>query len=395
MRIAFIATRHLDPKRLSSWAGLPHFMLRSLEAAGAEVSVCRLSEPNRPASLIRAACRRMAGGDGSLPSCEAPVLRHYARQLADKLPALRPDVIFSPSSWPVSQLVGPVPSVFWTDACFAAIAAQGGAFSGLPGCGISGGQAAEFDALRNVSRAIFSSRWAAEGARSSYGVDPAKIRVVPFGANLEERPLAAEVWAAIAARRGGPCRLLLIGGDWVRKGADIAVDAAAHLIERGIAADLTVVGCAPPAGTRLPPFVDVIRFIDKSCPEGRRRFAAVCSRSSFLLLPTRADCTPAAVAEASTFGVPCLAADVGGISSLVAEGVNGRLLDPRAQGIAYADHILGLLREPESYRALAVAAARHAGEHFTWEAAGERVMGILRELLGVASAGAATVDRAV
>jgi glycosyltransferase involved in cell wall biosynthesis len=196
-----------------------------------------------------------------------------------------------------------------------------------------------------------------------------------------DKPTPGEVEAIVAHRSGLECNLLLIGVDWDRKGAQIAVEAVRCVNERGLRARLTIVGCTPPDSAGLPPFVEIIPFINKATEEGRRHFDAICRRSHFMIMPSRADCTPVAIVEANYFGLPCLATAIGGIPSLVNDGINGRLFDLRARGMAYADYVLGLMRDPVRYRSFAVGSAAFADRHFTWEVSGAKVAGILREVI--------------
>lgn len=60
---------------------------------------------------------------------------------------------------------------------------------------------------------------------------------------------------------------------------------------------------------------------------------------------------PAAIMEAASFGIPAVATDVGGTSELVADGVNGYLLNPRFTDGELADTIQKILALPdENYR---------------------------------------------
>jgi glycosyltransferase involved in cell wall biosynthesis len=381
MKVAFVANSYLDPGKPTSWSGLPFFIRHSLESAGVEVETFVLPEPNRAQSLLRYAYWRFVRGKRYLRACEVRVLKHYAREIERSLVKMKPDAVFCPSTWPAAFLHANIPTVFWTDACFAGMVNFYESFSNLAPCSVVDGHAAEYAALRNCTRAIFSSTWAAETARESYLADPAKIRIVPFGANIVERPSNADVEAFVAQRDLCQCNLLLIGVDWERKGALIAVETVRALNERGLPARLTIVGCVPPPSLSLPPNVEVIPFISKVSLEGARRFNGICRRSHFLLMPSRADCTPVAIAEGNCFGLPCLATDVGGIPSLVANDVNGRLFDLRARGMTYADHIIGLMREPVRYRSLAVNSARYANKHFSWETSGAKVAAIIAEVI--------------
>jgi glycosyltransferase involved in cell wall biosynthesis len=381
MRIAFVANSYLDPGKPTSWSGLPYFIRRSLERAGVEVETCVLPEPGRAGGMLRYAYWRFLRGRRYLRACEAGVLRHYAREIERGLRKMNADAVFCPSSWPASYLDADIPTIFWTDACFAGMVDFYESFTNLASSSLVDGHEAEKAALRNCSRAIYSSAWAAATARESYSADASRIRVVPFGANILERPSRAEVERFVALRDPKRCDLLLVGVDWERKGADTAVEAARCLNEGGLATRLTIVGAVPPRSLALPPCVEVIPFINKGTLEGSRRFNDLCRRSHILMMPSRADCTPVAIAEGNYFGLPCVASDVGGIPSLVVNDVNGRLFARGARGADYADYVMALMRDPFRYRLLALGAAIHANRNFSWEASGARVAGIIGEVV--------------
>jgi glycosyltransferase involved in cell wall biosynthesis len=383
MKIAFVANSYLDPRKPTSWSGLPYFIRRSLERSGVDVETCVLPEPGRAAGMFRYAYWRFLRRRRYLMACEAGVLRHYAREIERSLRTMDADAVFCPSSWPASYLNAGVPTIFWTDACFAGMVDFYESFTNLAKSSLVDGHAAERAALRNCSRAIYSSAWAAATARESYAADPSKIRVVPFGANILERPSRAEVERFVALRDPRQCNLLLVGVDWERKGAETAVEAAKCLNERGLATRLTIVGCLPPRSLGLPPYVEVIPFINKGTLNGSNRFNELCRRSHLLMMPSRADCTPVAIAEGNYFGLPCVATDVAGIPSLVVNDVNGRLFPRGARGAEYADYIMALMRDPFRYRLLALGAALHANRHFTWEASGARVAAIIGEVVAM------------
>jgi glycosyltransferase involved in cell wall biosynthesis len=395
MRIAFIADSYLDPRKPNSWSGLPHYIRRALERAGVEVETCVLSDPNPAGSILRYAYWRFARNKRYLRICETKRLNRYANETSARLKALSVDAVFCPSSGPVAFLKSEIPTVFWSDACFAGMLNFYESFTNVAPTSVAAGHAAEYAALRNCSRAIYTSDWAADTARESYAADPSKIRVVPFGGNVLGKPSSADVEAIVASRNAKQCNLLMIGVDWERKGAAIAVETVKCLNERGFDSRLTIVGCRPPKGTELPPEVEVIPFINKATEQGSRHFNEVCSRSHFMIMPSRADCTPVAIVEANYFGLPCLSTDIGGIPSLVKNGINGRLFDLRARGMAYADYILGMMREPSLYRALAVGSAAFADRHFTWEVSGAKVAAILSEVVAARPAAQAPAPVAI
>jgi glycosyltransferase involved in cell wall biosynthesis len=381
MRIAFVANGYLDPRNPSSWSGLPHFIRRSLEGAGVEVETCLLRDPIAIGSMLRYGYWKYFRGKRYIRACESALHKSYARQIEGCLRSVQVDAVFCPSSWPVAYCTTEVPVVFWTDACFAGMLNFYESFSDLAPPSVLAGHTAERAALRRCSRAIYPSNWAAASAREQYFADASKVRIVPFGANVVGAPALGEVRAIVERRDTGQCNLLLIGVDWERKGAEIAVETVKSLNERGHPARLTIIGCTPPRSEVLPPYVEVIPFVDKSTLVGSRRFNEICSRSHFLMMPSRAEAFGLAIVEGNYFGLPCLATDVGGIPSIVVNEVNGRLFNLKARGQNYCDYIVEVLRDPQRYQALAVGSAEYAQSQFSWKISGQRVAAIIEEVV--------------
>lgn len=224
--------------------------------------------------------------------------------------------------------------------------------------------------LKMASKVIYSSHFMASRARVEFSDvlrgHEDKLEVVPFGLNMDSVPSQGE-------RKGltSPLELLFVGKDWGRKGGDIAVDMLKTLTERGIEARLTVIGCEP--DSRVPRNVEVIPYLNKNVPAQQRRYVDILRRSHFLVLPTRADCTPMVIAEANAFSMPAIVADIGGIATLVDHGVNGYLMPGSAEGSAYADMAMEVLRQPEQYPPLTLSCRRIYEERLNWDAWSERV----------------------
>src|SRR5205085_4346229 len=84
----------------------------------------------------------------------------------------------------IAEVGGTTPVAFWTDATFAQMVGLYPEFQRLTTATIENGDRLERLALSRSSVAIYASDWAAQSAIRDYGADPAKISVIPFGANL-------------------------------------------------------------------------------------------------------------------------------------------------------------------------------------------------------------------
>jgi glycosyltransferase involved in cell wall biosynthesis len=224
--------------------------------------------------------------------------------------------------------------------------------------------------------AIYSSEWAAESVIKHYDVDPSKVKVVPFGANIPGERHVQDIETYHNKKTFTVCRLLFFGIEWQRKGGDIALEVARRLNERGLKTELHIVGCEPDIG--LPDFAICHGFISKQTEAGRAAIDQLLSESHFLILPTRAECFGIVLAEASSFGLPSATTNTGGIPSAIGNGKNGQMFELDADPDEYCDYIKGLMESPEQYRQLSLSSFKEYSERLNWTSVGQQLGNLLR-----------------
>lgn len=305
------------------------------------------------------------------------VLDGYAAQVSRRLSAIGSvDVLLSPGSIPLSHYDGHVPVVFWSDATFNLLADFYPEATGLCGETLRNGHRQERGALGRATLAIYSSDWAAASAQSDYAADPAKVVVVPYGANVAAVPRDDEIHGLATARLAAPLRLLFVGSKWLRKGGDIAVGATEALRMRGCDVRLDILGCDPPKA--LSETAIVHGFLSKDDGTQRERIAELFRRSTVLVLPTRADCVPMVIAEAYAYGLPVVTTNVGGIATVVDDRVTGRLVSPSADSGEWANAIVDVVTDRSNYSAMSIRARQRYSTELNWAMAVQRVVSLLR-----------------
>ena len=347
MKAAYVTI--YDSSDIRAWSGLGSYISRCLESAG--VALERVGPLERRVPLSA----RLRHFEGKVRKRPYPLDRNpdvaaaFAVQVAHRLHTLRCDLVFSPGAIPVAHLSSPHPVAFWADATFAGMRQLYPDYASLGNRAVREGMELDTRALARASVAFYASEWAARSAVEEHGADPAKVHVIPFGANMPIAHGRAEVADLIRQRATDRCTLLFVGVDWVRKGGDRAVDVARVLNERGLPAELHVVGCTPPV--RLPPWVHAHGFVDKATEEGVEGLRRLYAQAHVLVHPASAECFGVVFCEAAAHGVLSAASRVGGIPSAVREGVTGMLFDPAAPAEEYADYIWCLLEDRPRYEA--------------------------------------------
>jgi len=304
-----------------------------------------------------------------------PMARSWKRAVEQVLRSHPVDVVFAPAG---SGLIGlaeiGVPVVYASDATFDLMLDYHPNFCDLTRGTRRSGDHLESRAIRRADVLTYPTEWAASSARTRYGADPAKVHVIPWGANLDSPPDAALLERP---RRRDRCRLLLVGANWHHKGVDLAVDALRLLRQWGLPAQMTIVGTEPPrphdqAG------LTVIPFLDKHDPEQYRQLCELYLDADFFVLPTRNECYGIVFCEASAFGLPIVACDTGGVGGVVRPGTNGVLVPHGSGGDAYARAIRDLWDDAEVHAALRRSCRREFEERLNWDAWGRRMAEILR-----------------
>lgn len=218
-------------------------------------------------------------------------------------------------------------------------------------------------ALRKSSLIVFTSQWASQSAINDYGVHADKIEIMQFGANIDTVPPPNLIFKK---QENSLLTLFFLSVDWERKGGAIAFDTLKCLLAQGIEAKLIVCGCIPPPEFAHPN-LEVIPFLNKNNAADFQTFVDLFSSVHFLLLPTRADCTPVVNSEANAYGVPVITTNVGGVADTVIDGVNGYCLPFEAGGQEYARLIAEVYADKEAYQQLVISSRTKFEEELNWD----------------------------
>lgn len=371
MRVAYVTS--YDPNDRGNWSGLGYAIMHALKRQGLDVvSIGPLA--NNFEQIGRIKERLYSRFNRSYDFQRSAILGHdYARQVKWQLRKCAYDIVFSPSTIPISRLRCHEPIAIWVDATWAS-------FLPLyerrpPWCKetIREGHITERLAYDRCCLIIFTSQWAADSAVKDYGIDPKKVLVIPFGANFNNDIDCARALHSISERPTGRCQLISIGVEWHRKGMSRSVDLAAACNSADLPTELTIVGCEAPPSTRLPSFVKVEGFIDKGKPEGEERLSSLLLQSHFHVLFSTGDCSPVVFSEANAHAVPNITCDIGGIPSIVVNDRGGRCFNPHQPSSDIAAYIKSYILDRDRYAVLARAARQEYDERLNWAVAGARV----------------------
>ncbi len=387
MRVACVSS--YDARDPASFGGHVKYCIRAVDHAFGSMEYIGPLEHNRIHTLIFRTKQRFYSkmrGRRYTPERDRLLLKHYARQIRRKLTDIKPDIVFSPmspASQPIAYLDCNEPIVIWTDSCFAAIVDFYPSYRKEFLCAETyrHGMANERAALDRCAMAVYSSDWAAQSAVRMHGIDPDKVKVIPFGGNLVCDRTPDDIDRLIKKRSAKRCELLFIGNSWDRKGGALTLDIARNLNEQGMDVHLTMLGAMPPDNVDIPDFVDALGYIRKSEPAGEQRVNELIARAHFLVLPTIADCTPLVFPEANSFGVPCLSTDVGGIKTMLRDDINGKTFPLGSAAAEWCGYIESVFSDRNRYEKLARDSFREYETRLNWDVSARKLKELTESLL--------------
>lgn len=381
IKIAFLTASNPQNRRL--WSGITYYVAQALRKHCGEVTYIGPlpAYKAKPGERILDKSSNLLLKKRYLYSYGISAAKWYGKVATQKLAGRAFDVIIVAEGIMSTPLIAfletDIPIVYVHDATFTLLHNYLQDFSNLLDLSSHELNTVETLATKKASLFVYSSAWAARSAVQDYHADPARVHVVPFGANLQYSPTAQVLEAKKKLER---CRLLFIGVNWERKGGDIAFETLVKLEEKGVPAELVVCGCTPPrqfAHDRMT----VIPFLDKNDAHQRQHLEQLYAMSDFLLLPTRNDCTPITFCEANAFGLPVITTRTGGVPEVVRDGENGFTLPYDARGADYAEVIGAIFQDEQRYAELVKSSRQAFDNRLNWDLWGTAMKEKLTELL--------------
>lgn len=385
MKIAFVTT--YNAQDINSWSGTPYYMSKAFKDAGVEVeyigdleilpSITFLSRVKE--FIYNRLFKRIFGE--FIQEYEPVYLKYFAAQVQKKLQSSNADIVFSPGAIPIAYLNTNKPIVMWSDATFAVMHNYYGGYSNFCYFSIRSCHRYEYNVIKRLSLAIFSSEWAAKSAIGYYGAEENVTKVVPYGANVQLNKSLSDIIEINKNKTRDICKLLFVGRDWSRKGGETAVNITREMNNLNIKTELTIVGCNPPDSSSFPDYIKVLGFIDKSRKEGNDLIDSLYRENHFFVLPTIADCTPIVFSESNSYGLPVITTNTGGISSIIKDDVNGKMFDVKLDVKMCAKYIGDIYTNYNKYEEFSLRAFEMYNKELNWKVSISKILDYLNEIL--------------
>lgn len=362
-----------DSTNLATWSGIPYFLLR----AGLDSGMLEGGLPLQPKALnsskliwnaTRPLLGSMPGGFQYTSQFANKLLSQACLPVNAKLLSLQPMLPAWP--WPESWQV-----FYYIDMTTRQVFDFYKVGNKLSSSVRNRALEQDRSAFQQSLAIVCMCQWAAESVINDYGIDSAKVHVVPGGANLDEALLVKLPSAATPPPPSAkqPLRLGFLGKEWQRKGGGFLLELADALQQRSIPTVIRAIGPNPvdlPAHPALQP----LGFINKQT--NTARFVSEVQSWHFGTLFSEAEAFGISNRECLRLGVPVLCHAVGGIASTLPDAGCGQLFAPHPSAAEVADWISARLNPYAAYLAWRAALVPRWWE-FTWEAAAKQLARIV------------------
>lgn len=214
--------------------------------------------------------------------------------------------------------------------------------------------------------------------RSLYGTPPGTIEIVAPGVE--------HAFFAPGDKRGARHALrlpvdvpvmLFVGRIQPLKGLDVAVETLARLADRRTR--LVVVGGASgnegeSEVVRIRSLIEALGVADRVdfvAPQAHHMLSTYYRAADVVIVPSRSESFGLVALEAAACGVPVVASGVGGLITIVDDGITGHLVADRSPDV-FAGHVDRILANPIDAMAMGERAAEKA-RRYTWSFAAARL----------------------
>lgn len=308
------------------------------------------------------------------------LVKRITKQIQKQIDIINPDIVFSQGSLEVSLLGCKQPIVIWCDGNFADLIDRHPHYCNLSDKTIKDSLMLEKKAYDRAALLIFPSEWAAQSTIEKYSVNPSKVHVVPYGANIDYDMDEEEIKQKILSRPSDIIKILFSGVDWYYKGGDVLLEAVNILIRNGFKVELNIVGCNPSPDEDILKYTKVHGFLRKSIESERNLLQQLYLDSHYFVLPTRYETYGISFCEANAYGLPALGTNTGGVQSIITNGINGFLIEGINAPQFIAEKIIRLFTNYNEYINLALSSFNEYKTRLNWDAACSKVKNLLQQI---------------
>jgi len=232
----------------------------------------------------------------------------------------------------------------------------------------------EREALSKCLYFLPAAQCTKESAINNYGMPESRVKLIEFGAHITPdnalKPLLAPSKQSI--------ELLLVASDPIRKRLEFCIEVVRLLEQKGWNAKLNYIGANHSCLEHK--LVNNYGYLRLSEEKDRAIHLEIIERSHWMILPSKAEAFGIAPCEAAHFGRPSIVSDVGGLPTVIQDGVTGIVMNEDASAESYAQALIDISENTNNYEAMSSAALQRATSVLSWDVWALKVKNLIDNL---------------
>lgn len=238
----------------------------------------------------------------------------------------------------------------------------------------------EGESAKNASIVVTISRYSKQKIMELYGVEEAKIRIVPNGVDPQKFKPTEDCFKIRERLKADQRQIVLFVGRLIpRKGLPTLLEAAKQVVKERSETLFVIVGDGPERS-------ELVRIVEKAGLKHNFAFLGDVEESELtelygcadvFALPSIQEGQGIVLLEAQAAGLPVAAFKISGIAEAVIDSQTGLLVEPNSKNLA--DAILRLLADETLRQNLGASGRERVLKEQTWDVCAQKMLAVYQE----------------
>lgn len=217
-------------------------------------------------------------------------------------------------------------------------------------------------AIEKATKIIVPSKWTYNSVINDYSQSKKKVSLIHFGSNM---PFQKTMNRSLYNK--DVINLLLVGGNWKRKGIDIALETLTELNRNSTKKYiLTIIGLKSSKEFNQKNVIFKGK-LNKNNKDELKMLQNSYKKADIFFLPTQAEAAGIVFAEAAMYGLPTVTCKTGGVGDYVLDNITGFTLSTNANAKEFASKIKLLVDNNKIYEDFSKNAISYYKDSLNWE----------------------------
>lgn len=306
----------------------------------------------------------------------------YGKQLQPFIDSYEFDAIFSTNTLLAAKVITNKPVFAFTDISYINALDYHAFASNLFPTSKKEALAVDRFCFESYTKVFLASEWAKNETVAAYKLNPDKVVAIGRGANLNSDYSYDQLKKTIEDRISVSRKnFLFIGLNWKRKGGDIAFEIVKKFFESGLEVTLQVVGCVPPSNVRKCSFVHYYKYLSRDDENDLKIFRSLFKNAWVFIMPTKSEAMGISFNEASSFGLPSVSYNTGGVGAAIENNVTGLMFNQEDSVDFMVSKIQTLMSDMDKYESMSYKAYEKYKNENNWDTVALKIKNVIDPLL--------------